>query len=49
MIAYEPELVDGDVTQLFNLLFGNVSLMSGVRVVDVEFPDSLLARLPGPR
>jgi ribulose-bisphosphate carboxylase large chain len=49
VIAYEPELVGGDVTQLFNLLFGNVSLMSGVRVVDVEFPDSLLARFPGPR
>jgi len=49
VIAYEPELVGGDVTQLFNLLFGNVSLMPGVRVVDVEFPDTLLARLPGPR
>jgi ribulose-bisphosphate carboxylase large chain len=49
VIAYEPELVGGDVTQLFNLLFGNVSLMSGVRVVDVELPDALLARLPGPR
>jgi ribulose-bisphosphate carboxylase large chain len=49
VIAYEPELVGGDVTQLFNLLFGNVSLLSGVRVVDVEFPDSLRARLPGPR
>ena len=49
VIAYEPELVGGDVTQLFNLLFGNVSLLSGVRVVDVGFPDTLLARLPGPR
>ena len=49
VIAYDPELVGGDLTQLFNLVFGNVSLMSGVRVVDVEFPDSLLARLPGPR
>lgn len=49
VIAYEPELVGGDVTQLFNLLLGNVSLMGGVRVMDVQFPDALLARLPGPR
>lgn len=49
VIAYQPELVGDDVTQLFNLLFGNASLLSGVRVVDVAFPDSLLAQLPGPR
>jgi len=49
LIAYEPELVGGDVTQLFNLVFGNVSLLSGVRVVDVALPDALLAQLPGPR
>lgn len=48
-IAYQPELVGGDVTQLFNLVFGNVSLLAGVRVVDVEFPDALLGQLPGPR
>jgi S-methyl-5-thioribulose 1-phosphate isomerase len=49
VIAYEPDLIDGDVTQLFNLLFGNVSLKPAVRMVDVDFPDLLLARLPGPR
>ena len=49
VIAYRPELVGGDVTQLFNLVFGNVSLLPGVRVVDVAFPDTLLEQLPGPR
>jgi len=49
VVAYEPELVGGDVTQLFNLVFGNVSLLPRVRVVDVAFPAALLARLPGPR
>lgn len=49
VIAYEPELVGGDVTQLFNLLFGNVSLMPGVRVVDITFSDAHLAQLGGPR
>jgi ribulose-bisphosphate carboxylase large chain len=49
VIAYEPELIGGDVTELFNLLFGNVSLKPAVRVVDIAFPDTLLASLPGPR
>jgi ribulose-bisphosphate carboxylase large chain len=49
VIAYQPELVGGDVTQMFNLLFGNVSLLPGVRVVDVAFPEALLAQLAGPR
>jgi S-methyl-5-thioribulose 1-phosphate isomerase len=49
VIAYRPELVAGDVTELFNLLFGNVSLKPAVRVVDIALPDALLTRLPGPR
>jgi ribulose-bisphosphate carboxylase large chain len=49
VIAYEPDLVGGDVTQLFNLVTGNVSLLRSVRVVDVAFPDELLRCLPGPR
>jgi len=49
VIAYEPDLIGADVTQLFNLLFGNVALKPAVRVVDVDFPDAMLARLGGPR
>jgi ribulose-bisphosphate carboxylase large chain len=49
VIGYRADLVGGDVTQLFNLVFGNVSLTTGVRVVDVALPDALLAELPGPR
>ena len=49
VIGYEPELVGGDITQLFNLVTGNVSLLRGVRVTDIAFPDALLARLGGPR
>lgn len=49
VIAYRADLVGGDVTQLFNLVFGNVSLTTGVRVADLAFPDALLAQLGGPR
>lgn len=49
MIAYDPVVVGGDVTQLFNLLFGNISMKPAVRLVDVELPAVLLGQLAGPR
>ena len=49
VIAYDPVIVGGDVTELFNLLFGNISMKPSVRLVDLAFPDSMLHALPGPR
>lgn len=49
VIAYDPVIVGGDVAELFNLLFGNISMKPAVRLVDVAFPDSLLESLRGPR
>ena len=44
-----PLLAAGDdATQLFNLLFGNISLKSGIRITNVEWPASLLRRFAGP-
>jgi ribulose-bisphosphate carboxylase large chain len=48
-IAYNPDVTGGDVVQFLNLLWGNVSLFTGVRVVDIAIPDSVLASFPGPR
>ena len=48
VISYPPGTVSRDVTQLFNLLFGNISLKSGVLLTDVDLPDELLSHLPGP-
>ncbi|HEV8629471.1 MAG TPA: RuBisCO large subunit C-terminal-like domain-containing protein [Thermoanaerobaculia bacterium] len=47
-ISYAAEIVGGEVPQLLNVLFGNVSLLAGVRVVDVGWPRSLRGVLPGP-
>ena len=49
VIAYDPVIVGGDVTALFNLLFGNISMKPAVRLIDLEFPETLLRALPGPR
>ncbi|MGH8162141.1 MAG: RuBisCO large subunit C-terminal-like domain-containing protein [Gammaproteobacteria bacterium] len=48
-IAYNAELAAGGLGALFNLLYGNVSMYAGVRLVAVEFPEELLARFRGPR
>jgi ribulose-bisphosphate carboxylase large chain len=49
VIAYDPVIVGGGVTELFNLLFGNISMKPGVRLIDLDFPESMLRALPGPR
>ncbi|MFN0028308.1 MAG: RuBisCO large subunit C-terminal-like domain-containing protein [Acidimicrobiales bacterium] len=38
-----------DVAQLWNMLFGNCSLMEGVRLLDVTLPDAMLQYFGGPR
>ena len=48
-IAYESALASGQIPQLVNLLFGNVSIYPGVRLVDVHLPDEFLNRFEGPR
>jgi ribulose-bisphosphate carboxylase large chain len=48
-IGYAVELAGGQIPQLVNLLFGNVSIYPGVRLLDVQLPDALLQRLQGPR
>src|SRR2546429_5618333 len=49
VIAYDPAVVSGEMPQLLNLLFGNISLQSGVVVASIEWPLELLASLGGPR
>lgn len=49
LIRYPVEAAGGELTQLVNLLFGNVSLQPGVRLMDFSLPDSVLARVRGPR
>src|SRR5438034_9809240 len=49
--AMPPEvaLVCGDLPQLLNLLFGNISLKTGILIAGLEWPDELLTALRGPR
>lgn len=49
VISYDLDGVGHELPQLLNVLFGNVSIKSGIRVVGVEWPAALLSRFPGPR
>ncbi|MDX1512962.1 MAG: RuBisCO large subunit C-terminal-like domain-containing protein [Gammaproteobacteria bacterium] len=49
VISYDAALAGGQLSQLLNLLFGNASIFPGVRVVTLELPESVTARLSGPR
>ncbi|EXJ17145.1 RuBisCO large subunit C-terminal-like domain-containing protein [Imhoffiella purpurea] len=48
-IAYPVEAAGSELTQFVNLLFGNISLKPGVRLVRFEVPDALADLYPGPR
>jgi ribulose-bisphosphate carboxylase large chain len=48
-ISFAVEIVGGELTQLVNVLFGNISLKPGVRLERMELPPSLLQQFRGPR
>jgi len=47
-ISYPLAAIGGELTQCLNLLFGNISLKRGIRIVDISWPEPLLAALGGP-
>ena len=50
VLSYDAAVVEaGGVPALINLVFGNVSMMPGVRLVDLAIPDRVLATFDGPR
>jgi len=49
VIDYAVECAGSELTQLLNVLFGNVSLQPGVRLVDIALSPTLAALHPGPR
>lgn len=48
-IAYPLDATTTELTQVLNVVWGNVSLMNGVRVVGLTLSSALLRSLPGPR
>ncbi len=48
-ISYALEVTGTELLQVVNVAFGNVSLMNGVRLVELILPAEVLEALPGPR
>lgn len=49
VLSYPVAAAAGDLPQLLNLLFGNVSMQAGVRIAAIDWPAELLATFAGPR
>lgn len=49
VISYAVECVGGALPQLLNVLFGNCSLIPGVRLINISLPPSMLDSWRGPR
>jgi ribulose-bisphosphate carboxylase large chain len=48
-ISYPVEIAGGELTQLLNVVFGNISIKPGIRVDSLTLPDELLRSFRGPR
>lgn len=48
VIAYNAEVLAGEISQLFSVLFGNISLKSGIRLVAISASGLSLTDFPGP-
>ncbi len=48
-ISYSPDAVEGEFTELLNMLFGNTSLQPGIRLMSFELSDSMYNHYRGPK
>jgi ribulose-bisphosphate carboxylase large chain len=48
-ISYCTECTGAQVPQLLNVLYGNISLLPGIRLLSIDLPPSLLSSFRGPR
>ncbi|MDH7478677.1 MAG: RuBisCO large subunit C-terminal-like domain-containing protein [Syntrophomonadaceae bacterium] len=49
VVSYAAETAAGELTQLLNVLFGNISIKPGYRLEQIDLPPSMLANFRGPR
>ena len=49
VISYRTDIANDEIPNLLNVMFGNISIRRGIRIVDVAFTDAQLAAFGGPR
>lgn len=48
-ISFAFETFDNDLLQMLNVIFGNISIKPGIKVIDIALPESFAGRIRGPR
>ncbi len=48
-ISFHHKLAGDNLSTLFNLIFGNISLKTGVKLIDLQLPSELLQGYAGPK
>jgi S-methyl-5-thioribulose 1-phosphate isomerase len=48
-ISFAVEITGFEFTQFLNNLFGNISILPGIRIINIQLPESLLKIAKGPR
>lgn len=48
-ISFNPDVTGGELNQFLNVLWGNVSLFPGIKIVDLKLPEIFLSKYKGPR
>jgi ribulose-bisphosphate carboxylase large chain len=48
-ISFNTDVTGGELNQFLNVLWGNVSLFPGIKIVDLKLPELFLAKYKGPR
>lgn len=48
-ISYNPDVTGGELNQFLNVLWGNVSLFPGIKIVELKLPELFLSIYKGPR
>jgi len=48
-ISFAVEITGFEFTQFLNNLFGNISILPGIRIINIDIPESLLSISKGPR
>ncbi len=48
-VSYPVDCAASELTQLLNVVFGNISMKPGIKVLDLDLPDSILNHFKGPR
>jgi len=48
-ISYRADIANNEIPNLLNVLFGNISIRRGIKIIDIQFTDEQVKAFAGPR